>query len=202
LRILTLSDRVMKKTILTLSTLFTIAICASAQQMVIPNKPFDMLNSLPGYITTNEFNFGIGLSLQELPFDGSFAGITTTHSYQVNQHFMAGGGTGVLFYNGGTLLPLYLDFRYNIVVKKVTPYVFADGGLLFCLGTYGGASPDNPLDNPSLQGTRIYINPGAGVRYAFNRKLAATAGAGVWTQMHLGRESFVNLRIGLVYKPY
>lgn len=185
-----------------LLAIFTVT--SRAQEMVVPNKPFTVLNSEPGYVTTNELTFGFGLRYNDLPFEGSFVGVTTTHSYQVNKNFLAGGGTGVLVYNGGTLMPLYLDFRYNVAIKKVTPFVYADGGMLFGL-LYNEIQ--SPLDGPAPEtdvnkGTRIYINGGTGVSYAFDRKLAITTSAGLWIQMLHGRESFFNFRVGLIYKPF
>jgi hypothetical protein len=80
-----------------------------------------------------------------------------------------------------------LDFRYNISLKKITPYAWANGGFLFNVEDF--------KDN------RTFVNPGFGARYAFNRKLALNGGAGMWFQHGLTRDSFINFRVGLVFKP-
>jgi hypothetical protein len=186
LRILTLSDRVMKKTFLTLATFLLFSVYASSQGIVTPNRPFDQLGGTPGYFTMNEFTSGIGLALTHAPFSSHFVGFTTIHGYTINEHFTAGGGTGVLVYNSGTLVPLFLDFRYNIVVKKITPYLWADGGAAFNFSNIGEL--------------RLFMSPGAGARYAFSRKLAATLGAGFLMQTGINRDSFINVKTGITYK--
>jgi hypothetical protein len=177
----------MKKILLTLATLLIITLHASAQEMVTPNKPFETFSSTPGYMTINEISLGYGLSERDLPYEGSFAGFTTIHGYQINKSFSAGLGTGVIFYNGGTLVPLLFDFRYNIKIAKITPYLWGDGGLL--------------LDPSAISSTKLYINPGAGARYAFSRKVAMNLGVGFWTQQGSNRSSFAMIRTGLAFKP-
>ena len=74
------------------------------QDRVIPNKPYSSLYSGPGYITNNEFTSGFGLGNVSLPFTKTFFGFNTIHGYQINRFFVISGGTGALFYNGGTLI--------------------------------------------------------------------------------------------------
>ena len=160
---------------------------ASAQDMVLPNKPFTTLNSNPGYITIDEFTTGFGLGVTDVPYSKGFWGFTTLHGYQVNKSFIAAAGTGIYFYGSDILIPLFLDFRYNIRISNITPYVFADGGLLL-----------NPSDFNG--GTKLFINPGAGARYTFSKKIAVNLGAGLLIQSGLSRDSFINIKMGMVYK--
>jgi len=115
-------------------------------------------------------------------------GFTTIHGYQMNKNFLLAGGAGALFYNGGMLIPLLMDFRYNIRISSFTPYAYSDGGVLI-----------NPSD--PVEGSKIFINGGGGVRYSFSRKLAAAASVGYWVQNGLSRDSFVVVKAGLTYKP-
>lgn len=160
---------------------------ASAQNMVLPNKPFETLNPAPGYITINELTTGFGLGVTDVPFSKSFFGFTTIHGYQVNQSFIAAAGTGLYFYGDGMLMPLFLDFRYRLDINPVTPYFFADGGFLLDFTDFTGK-------------TKLFINPGAGARYTFSSKFAANIGAGLLIQSGISRDSFINIKLGMVYK--
>ena len=153
------------------------------------NRPGLRLDPSPGFITLNELNAGFGLSGTSTPYSGHFFGFTTVNGYQVNDIFMVGGGTGLLFYNDGLLIPLFIDVRARISTDKIAPYLEGAGGLLL---------------NPSEldKGTRMYINPAAGVRFTMSRSLGITASAGLLMQMGsgIGRASFVTLKAGMVYK--
>ena len=157
----------------------------AAQDMVIPNKPYSSMNSGPGYITNNEFTSGIGLGDVSEPYSKSFFGFNTIHGYQVNRYFVISAGAGVSFYNGGTLIPVFMDIRYRILVNLFTPYIFGDGGFLFNLN----GEP------------RMFLNPGVGLRYALNDKLGVTLGAGCFIQTGETQDSFVNIKLGIVFKP-
>jgi hypothetical protein len=109
------------------------------------------------------------------------------NGYQVNKNIFFGGGIGVYFYESGALVPLFLDFRYSFNISNITPYIFADGGLL--------------INFADLNTTKLFLNPGIGARYAVNRSLALNLGAGVLAQVDgTVRESFFNLKFGVVYK--
>lgn len=163
-------------------------VALNAQDFVMPNRPKAILDSRSGYITFNELNGGIGLGAINVPFSKYFFGFTTIHGYQVNKDFVTCGGTGILFYNEGTLVPLFLDFRFNLRINTFTPYLMADGGML--------------LNFSNINSTRLFINPAIGVRYSLSVKLAATFSTGFWMQQGGGnRDSFIPFRAGIVYKP-
>ena len=166
--------------------IFTLTISiVSAQDLVNPDNPPLKLSETRGYITINEFTTGFGFRDISPPYAKSFVGITTIHGYQVNKNFVLGGGTGALFYNSGTLIPLFLDFRFSFHTGTFTPYLFGDGGMLFNTNSI----------------LKLLINPGAGIRYAISRNVALNLGAGVWVQTDETRDSFVNFKLGVVYKP-
>lgn len=170
-----------------LSAFLITTVIATAQYKVLPNRPFSTLNTAPGFLTINEATYGQGLSGMTYPFSKHFVGITSVNGYQVNKNFFFGGGTGVYFYESGALVPLFIDFRYSFSISSVTPYLFGDGGLL--------------LNFSDLNTTKLFINPGIGARYAISRSLALNLGAGVLAQVDgTVRESFLNLKIGVVYK--
>jgi hypothetical protein len=162
---------------------------AAHSQLIRPNRPSLTIDASPGFITINEVNAGFGISGTTVPYSQSFFGVTSVNGYQVNDVFMVGGGTGLLFFNDGLLIPLYVDMRVRIKVDDLTPFLSGSGGLLL-----------NPSDFDS--GSRMFINPAAGARLSMSRKLGLSASAGLWMQMGsgIGRASFVNLKVGMVYK--
>ncbi len=173
-----------------LTIIFTVlfALPAFSQQMGRV-RPFHIFVSEPGYITINEVNAGIGLGGTTDDFSKYFFGVTSLHGYQVNEYFMLGGATGFLVYEDGVLIPLYADMRLRFYSSTFSPYISASGGLLI-----------NPAD--VNLGTRMFINPSGGMRYTVNPRLALSGSVGLWLQMGSGvsRESFINTRVGVVYK--
>lgn len=162
---------------------------AAFSQLIRPNRPSLILDPTPGFITINEINAGFGLSGTTTPYSKSFFGVTSINGFQANEYFMAGAGTGLLFFNDGLMIPLFVDLRIRIDIDDITPFLSGAGGLLL-----------NPTNLDS--GTRMFINPSAGARLTLNRNLGITASAGLWMQMgsNIGRASFINIRTGIVYK--
>ncbi len=177
----------MKKTVL-VSAVVLITL-SSFGQLVRPNRPVKLLSDDAGYITINEFRVGYGLGGHSTPYSMGYVGITSLHAYQVNETFLVGAGTGLLFYNDGLLVPLYIDMRLRFLQKTVSPYASAEGGLLL-----------NPSDFNA--GTRMYINPSGGVILSISRNFAANIGLGLHMQMgpNISRASFFNGKIGVTYK--
>jgi hypothetical protein len=171
-----------------LATLFIAGFMSSvySQEVLRYERPNTLLSVEKGYITITEFTTGVGLGQVGPAYSKYFFGLSTVHGYQINKEFIAGGGTGINFYNGGTLIPLFLDFRYRIYVSRVTPYLVANGGVLF--------------DFSGNKDTRVFINPSAGVSYTLKPKLAISFGTGLFTQWGNVRDSYINLRTGVIYK--
>jgi opacity protein-like surface antigen len=177
----------MKRVIFFIILVACISSVALAQYKVNPNKPYSTLNSNPGFITINELTGGIGLAGTTASYSKYFVGFTSVNGYQVNKNFLVGAGTGFYFYESGLLVPLFLDLRFAFNIAKLSPYLFGDGGLL--------------LNFSDFNTTKLFINPGAGVRYAFGRNVAINLGAGFMSQVDgTVRETFVNVKLGVVYK--
>ena len=162
---------------------------ASFGQLVRPNRPGLRLDGSKGYITINEFTAGYGLSGQTVPYSKHYFGFTSLHAYQANETFLVGAGTGILFYNDGILIPLYIDLRIRLMQNFLFPYLSGSAGMLL-----------NPSDFDS--GSRLFINPAVGVIYTVYRNLALNINAGLKIQMtaNAGRASFVNSKFGVTYK--
>ncbi len=141
----------------------------------------------PGFITINVLTAGIGLKITDVPYSKSFIGFTTVNGYQINRNFIAAVGTGLSFYNGGMLIPLFLDFRYMYNLKQFTPFIVADGGFLLNFSNF-------------IEGTKLFINPSIGIMYYLPKKIALTFGGGLLIQYGPIRDSFLNLNVGAYYK--
>ena len=177
----------MKRLIFSIIIILVALSAGNAQYRVLPNKPFSTLNTNPGFITINEFTGGYGLSGTTAPYSKHFFGFTSVNGYQVNRNYIFALGTGLYFYESGLLVPLFLDFRFSFYVGRITPYIFADGGLL--------------INVSKLNDTKLFINPGVGARYTMSRNIAINLGLGVLAQVDgTVRESFLNPKLGVVYK--
>jgi len=159
-------------------------------QLVRPNRPLVILDGKSGYITVNEFVAGTGLAGLSTPFSKGYFGFTTMHGFQANETFMVGAGTGVFYYYGdGLLIPLYADIRIRLSQSFLAPCLSGAAGMLL--------NPEN-FD----AGTRMFINPAAGLLYSSSRKLAINFSAGLHIQMapNISRASFLNIKGGFTYK--
>jgi hypothetical protein len=174
------------KLIFTLLFLLLISVSLPAQEKVLAGKPYYTLDSSPGFTTINELIVGFGLGDTSVPYSKMFFGLTTTNGYQINRNFVIAGGTGVLFYNGGTLVPLFADFRYRMNIDPVTPCFFVDSGFL--------------LDFTGIGDSKIFVSGGAGAQYALSKQLAINGGAGLMIQSGGHRDAFITLRAGVTYK--
>ena len=157
-----------------------------AQNNTTPIKPGAELNPDAGYIMINELTGGFGLGITDAPYAKGFFGVTTIHGYQVNKALVVAGGTGVSFYNEGTLVPLFLDVRYRVYVSQWSLYFYGDGGAM--------------LDFSDNGDTRIFINPGFGGSYTISNKVAINLSSGLLTQLGDARDSYITLKTGVVYK--
>jgi len=175
----------MKRLSVFLVIITTIITPAFTQELSPPNKPYTVLDPSPGYITINELIAGSGLGDRSVPFSRSYFGFTTIHAYQINENFLIGGGTGFAVYNGGTLIPLFSDIRYSFLVKTWTPYLYGEAGLLLNTG----------------EGIKLFLNPGAGIRYTVSNMLAVNFGTGIRMQQISHRNTFVSFRLGVTFKP-
>lgn len=156
-----------------------------AQELLEPNKPYSYINTIPGYIMINEITSGFGLGDVSLPYSKSYIGFTTIQGYQINRNFIAGAGTGVSFYDSGTIVPLFIHIRCSFNSNPFTLFVFGEGGLLF---------------NAKAAAT-LFLNPGIGIRYAINHKLGINFGTGLFILYGESLDYFISFRLGIIFKP-
>ena len=182
----------MKKSASLLLVFFILASCLEAQRLTKPNRPWNELNPLRGYVNITELTAGPGLSVTDVPYSKFVAGITTVNGYQINKYLIAGIGVGLNFYNEGYLVPFYISgrFTYPVPNSKISPYFNGDLGLLLNFKNSEG-------------GTWTFINPVVGARYTIKPTMALDFGVGILTQMNPDepRDSFLNFKLGLVFLP-
>ena len=76
-------------------------------------------NFKPGLINISEFSAGFGIGETNVDYAKSFFGLTSILGYGFTKNLQTGIGTGLLFYNGGLLVPVYLDLRFMINFGKI-----------------------------------------------------------------------------------
>jgi hypothetical protein len=143
----------------------------------------------PGFVSITEVTGGIGLGDIGTELSKSFYGITTVAGYQFSRNIKAGTGFGVQVHNGGTLFPLFLDFRLNMNSQEIVPFFSGAGGVMLNF-------------NDIIDETRVFINPMAGVRFvAANRTgISLSTGLMVSTGGPTERKSYLNFKLGVELK--
>lgn len=139
-----------------------------------------------GYFNNTEIAGAYGLYERNVPYAHFFWGLTTVNGYVINKHWSTGIGLGLLNYDAGLMAPVYLDFKYKFNQGKFTPYVWADGGLMFDLKKF------------TVPGT-LFMNPGAGVYHKINDRWGLNLGVGLFTQSFDIRSSFINIKLGVTF---
>lgn len=142
-----------------------------------------------GFFSHTEANLAFGLGSTELPYSQRFFGATTIGGYHFNSVVYTGIGVGIFDFNSGVMVPLFIHARYNFSDKRISPFLCSDLGMLFNLS---GTDINNPF----------YANPGAGISILTQRKRTFTATVSLYThwKKDVVRESFLNLKIGLLFK--
>lgn len=117
------------------------------------NKGFKS-NFMPqrGYKGFVEFGGGFGVG----DWAGGFLGLTTSHGYQFNPHIFVGAGAGFNYDFGNELIfiPVFADFKYNMLKSNITPMI----------GTKIGYSV--------YDGQGVFFNPGIGCRFGLSESFA------------------------------
>ena len=147
-------------------------------------RPAPVPPEITGYNNITELGGGFGLGDVSVDYSKSVISLTNISAYQINNRFLAGVGYGAHFYNGGVLLPLYIDMRFTFNHLKVSPMIIADGGLMI-----------NPND---IAAVGVFINPSLGVRFPMKNNNSLHLSSGVLIHnTPTGRHTFVNLKLGL-----
>lgn len=152
-----------------------------------------MLRTNRGLISMLDYNTGFGVGDGNGPYSKSFNGFNLLLGYQINRSFIIAGGTGISVYNGGSLIPVFIDLRYTFWFSTLAPYIYADEGLL--------------VNTSDFDQTVVFINPGIGARYSLTPQLAVNMATGIFVQSgtraasgSMSQSVFINLKAGITYK--
>lgn len=169
------------KQVLTIFLVFSVAFLPAAAQ----SRRLKAQQLIP--ITINEFTAAAGLSKINVPYSHSMVGFTTIQGVEIDGNMVIALGTGLSSYNGGSLVPLFMDFRKRFYqYGKYTYCFFGDGGFLFKV-------------SQRVEYSKIFINPGFGVDYEISPYFSADAGLGLLVQQGARRDSFINFKLGITY---
>jgi len=141
-----------------------------------------------GFVSITELTGAVGLSATESPMSAYYYGITSMAGWQFSRNLKAGGGAGLHIHNEGILLPLFLDIRLSLNARELVPFVAGAGGVT--------------IDPGDINGSRVFINPSAGLRYVAGNRRAITFSAGVMILAGSAwdRKSFLNVKLGAEFK--
>ena len=175
-----------KLTLLMLMVSFTAVIAQPDKRLA--SNPAVNYDWQPGYVNITEIAGGPGLSATAFPYSKYYFGITTVNGYQFTRNIKAGIGVGVHVHNEATLFPAYIDARFSFNGQRWVPFFAAAGGL-------------NLNFKDLTNGTWLFINPSAGIRYVAANRRAVTFSAGLMTMAGEGqRHSFISFKAGMELK--
>ena len=195
IRVLSGSDKkyLLKKIVILTFTFSSFIISLSGQQYDKVTNPSYRFASSPGFVNISEISGAIGLSDSMATNSKYYYGATNVFGYQISRNFFGGVGVGFFFYDTRQLIPLYLEYKYSIYLKGVTPYFYADGGIL-----------QDPVD--FFVESKIFLNPGIGISRYISSRLEGNLSLGLMlqTRTSLMRVSFINFRLGIIFRknPY
>lgn len=155
----------------------------------IAKHPWVTYDWQPGFVSITEVTAAPGLGLVDDGLSKFYYGLTTVAGYQFSRNIKVGLGTGFHKHEDETLFPLYLDLRLNLNSQQIVPFVSGAGGVM--------------LSFQDLEGrTRVFINPGLGVKYIAARRIGVSFSTGlmVTTGGPNARKSFVNFKLGIEFK--
>ncbi|MBK7710187.1 MAG: hypothetical protein IPJ37_03930 [Bacteroidales bacterium] len=101
------------------------------------------------------------MNTTDIPYSHWLSGATVVVGLEFNRRFRWDLAQGAHIFNGGTLIPIFVEFGYGFR-RRTTPYLFSKGG---------------PFSNfGSNNSSNIFLNAGIGLRHQFSDKLAFNLG--------------------------
>lgn len=154
----------------------------------VANRPDESLKTK--YYNVTELNGGIGLSVVNVPYSNRFYGITTVNGLLLKNRLGLGIGIGADSYNGGWLIPVYGDARYYFDLGLISLFAIGEGGVKISPDDFGNK-------------TRVFVSPGIGAALPLTTNSKIVFSAGLLSQWQFDdkrRDSFINLRLGVLFK--
>jgi hypothetical protein len=159
----------------------------AADSVARANKPIPP--KVSGFISITEIGGGLGLGDVSVDYSSRLLGLNTIAGYKINEHWISGLGAGVNFYNGGAMIPLYVDLRYIIDNgSKVNPFFVADGGAV--------------VDLNGINSSGLFIHPSFGIQKKLNDRASFHVSTGLWIQQAPSgmRNSFYTIKGGVSFR--
>lgn len=155
----------------------------------IAKHPWVTYDWQPGFVSITELTAAPGLGLVDDGLSKFYYGLTTVAGYQFSRNIKVGLGAGFHIHEDETLFPLYLDLRLNMNSQQIVPFVSGAGGVMISFQDLEGR-------------TRVFINPGLGVKYVAAKRVGVSFSTGlmVTTGGPNARKSFVNFKLGVEFK--
>lgn len=181
----------MQRSVLIIVLFFSfIAYCTSQNYSRTGNAAYKY-NSNQGFVNLTELSAAQGIENTCNKNAWYYFGFTNIFGHHVGRNFICGAGTGLLIYDSSPMIPLFIDLRYTTYFQFANPFFYTDAGVLLDPGDMN-------------KGMKVFINPGIGLSRSFSPKLEGTFGTGLMVQMGQGidRASFVNIRLGLIFRKH
>ncbi|HBE42525.1 MAG TPA: hypothetical protein DDW27_15255 [Bacteroidales bacterium] len=187
----------MKKTLLILVYFISVSISNGQYSAFLADNSYKYV-ATPGFVNVTELNGAYGLvnhGEEGAPhepgsvYSAYYYGVTNIFGYQIDRNFFGGVGVGYLHYEGGGLFPVYLEYKYNMYLRRFSPYFYADGGGMVHLSEFYDES-------------KIFVNPGIGLSRTISPKLEVNLSVGYMIQARttLSRVTFLNFKAGIILR--
>lgn len=139
-----------------------------------------------GFVDIVAMAGGLGLGIRNMDYEKHLISFDNIFGYQINRNFITGVGTGIHFYDGGVLVPLFLDLRYQFENCNFKPFLSADGGFL--------------LNFNDFDKTNTFIQPLIGLTRKIGQKVFLNLSTGltiIQTPPPYHRSSFFTIKASL-----
>jgi len=153
------------------------------------NRSDASVNSKPGLMSITELNAGLGIYLVNEDYAKRVANLTSILGIGLSKNLTGGIGVGVSLYNGGTLVPLFADFRYFFNLGKTRFFVLGEGGIFI--------NSNKTEDLP-----KYLASPGFGLVLPVSKNLSVNLAACLFSQFRrkdFSHDSFINGKLGITY---
>jgi hypothetical protein len=159
-----------------------------ADSIAFANKPPVQVSRPLRYINITQIGGAFGIGDTDPDFSRRIISVENISGLELTDHFIAGIGAGINFYNGGAMVPLYLDLRYRFNDRNIMPFISVDGGVMISLEQLNQSGP--------------FLNPMFGLRKKLNNKFSLNLSTGFMCQYAPagGRNTFFNLKGGLFFR--
>jgi hypothetical protein len=149
-----------------------------------------------GYEGLAEVGYGGAVGLYGL----NVAKFSMINGYRINKNMFAGVGTGFRYYTtenaGFSVIPLFLDFRYKLLDKTISPYGGLSAG--YAWDASHGFQDAGFLFNPQL-GLQLNKNPDFMFHLGFGYEIQQMRFATSWNSYIIRFSEAISINLGMVF---